>query len=565
MKTLNLRNVAGWEIPKKLFIGLFTSLLLLAACSNTATAQGTLTNGWTYNGTIAPVGHSDTWTFSATNGQSIVIRMGEITSTNGFTPRIRLFNPNAVQQALASDPNSAEITVIVTNTGTFRVIADDAVGTTATGTYRLTLAQTGVPIVVAPGYQGGPLTNGFTIQGNMPVGQLGVWSFSANAGQAFVVRAGEITDSNFYPWVRVYGPDGLLLGSNDSPGYGEVAFQATNSGTFLVVVANYPQSSSQGNGTYLLTLAQTGVPIVVAPGYQGGSLTNGFTVQANMPVGLLGVWNFTASAGQAFVVRAGEMTDTNFYPWVRVYGPDGTLLGSNDSPGYGEVAFQATNSGTFLVVVANYPQSSSQGNGTYLLTLAQTGVPIVVAPGYQGGSLTGGDNYAANMPVGEIDSWTFTICAGEAINVQADAITSTNFYPWVRLYGPNGALLGSSDGATFGAVAVTATNSGTFLVVVANYPQSSSQGNGTYQLIVNGLSDGFKICIPVISGTNLNVGVVGGPPGTNGILFTTTNLTTPSALWIRIRTNQFDQFGVFEYTNVFNPADHQRFYRLSHP
>ena len=120
----------------KRLISLLALPLLLILLTNTATAQGALTNGWTYGGTIAPAGHSDSWTFSATSGDSIVIRVGKITSTNNFTPRIRLDTPTAVQQALVSDTSSAEIAVTATNTGTFTVVVDDAVGTTATGTYR---------------------------------------------------------------------------------------------------------------------------------------------------------------------------------------------------------------------------------------------------------------------------------------------------------------------------------------------------------------------------------------------------------------------------------------------
>src|SRR4051812_11707380 len=58
-------------------IGIF----LLASWSGSAFAQGALTNGWTHTGTIAPVGDSDSWTFSATIGDTIVLRVGEISQT----------------------------------------------------------------------------------------------------------------------------------------------------------------------------------------------------------------------------------------------------------------------------------------------------------------------------------------------------------------------------------------------------------------------------------------------------------------------------------------------------
>ena len=144
--------------------------------------QGALTNGFTHQGTIAPVGDSDSWTFSATTGDRIVIRVGEITQTNSFTPRLRLQNPSAVQIGLASGTVVAEITVTATNTGTFTVIVDDAVGTTATGTYRLTLAKSPGAVFVAPGDDGGPMTNGVLHTGTILTGDLDMWTFTANNG-----------------------------------------------------------------------------------------------------------------------------------------------------------------------------------------------------------------------------------------------------------------------------------------------------------------------------------------------------------------------------------------------
>src|SRR5262245_49393344 len=71
-------------------------LLLITLWTNNALAQGALTNGWTHTGAISSAGESDSWTFSAASGDRIVIRVGEITQTNAFTPRIRLQNPSAV-------------------------------------------------------------------------------------------------------------------------------------------------------------------------------------------------------------------------------------------------------------------------------------------------------------------------------------------------------------------------------------------------------------------------------------------------------------------------------------
>jgi hypothetical protein len=229
---------------------------------------------------------------------------------------------------------------------------------------------------------------------------------------------------------------------------------------------------------------------------------------------------------------------------------------------------RATNSGTFLVVIGNNPYYSDAASGTYVLTLAKTGAAIVVSPGDEGGSLTGANIYNGTITIGDLDLWEFTICAGETIDVRADEITQTNsFAPWVRLYGPNGLLLGSSFGAAFGEVVVKATNSGTFLAVIGNNDYYNNAGSGTYQLTANGLSDEMRLCNPIIAGTNVNLGGVGGPSNATCVVYTHTNVAASFTSWAPIRTNVFDSFGVFNITltNLYNPPEPKRFFRFVLP
>jgi trimeric autotransporter adhesin len=682
------RLATSWDFPDGLvhcgqsvaYVSLL--LFLMTLCANTVTAQGALTNGWTHTGTISPVGDSDSWTFSANAGDSIVIRVGEITQTGSFTPRIRLQNPSAVQQAISSGAVAAEISVTATNTGTFTVIVDDAVGTTATGTYRLTLAKSPGAIFVAPGDEGGPMTNGVMHTGTIDVGDLDVWTFTANSGDALIVRMGEVVDTsgNFEPWVRLYGPNGKLLDSGFNASVAEVTVTATNSGTFLVVVGD-GNGLLSGSGDYRLTLAKTGDPVVVSAGDQGGPMTNGVMHLGTIVTGDLDMWTFSANSGDAIVVRMGEVVDSsgNFEPWVRLYGPNGKLLDSGFNASVAEVTVTATNSGTFIAVVSD-GNGLLSGSGDYRLTLAKTGDPVVVSAGDEGGPMTNGVMHLGTIVTGDLDMWTFSANSGDAIIVRMGEITQTNsFTPWVRLYGPNGKLLSSGFGTTVGEVTATATNSGIFIAVVSdgngafsgsgNYrltlaktgdPVVVSAGDegglligsgtydgtidvgdldlwtftacagdgillridelvsgssltpwirlygrdgtllntiagsataqisrsapvtgrymvvvgdgtsglgssGTYRLTVNGLTDELKVCVPVISGTNANLGGVGGVTNAVFRLDTTTNLATPAALWTPILTNHFDLFGTFIHTNPFSRTERERYFRLFVP
>jgi trimeric autotransporter adhesin len=530
---------------------------------------GPITNGVAHQGNL-PTGDIDLWDFNASIGDSIVLKIGLITEVGAFSPWIRLYGPSGVLLDSQWDASSAEITLKATNSGTFFVVVanNPYFSDAGSGTYLLNLAKTGDPIIISAGDEGGPMTNGVAHQGSIGVGDLDLWNFTANAGEPLVLKIGSITEVGaFSPWIRLYGPNGALLDSQWSANSAEISLRATNSGTFLVVVANNPYYSAAGKGTYLLNLAKTGSPITVTPGDEGGPLTNGIAQVATMPIGDLDLWSFTAAAGQNIIVRAGQIAETNnFDPSIRIYGPDGALLGSDAPAAAAEVAFRATNSGTFFVIVANDPYLSDAGHGTYMINLVKTGDAVVVSPGDEGGALNGSGSYNATMPIGDLDLWSFTACAGDPIRVRADEITQTNnFAPWVRVYGPSGLLLGSVFGATSAEVSLIATNRGTYLAVIGNNEYYNNAGNGTYQLVVNGLSDGMKLCIPQISGTNSNIGGIGGTPSASYVLFTHTNITTPVASWTPLVTNQFDSSGFFNYTNPYSSLEKQRYFRLRSP
>jgi len=300
--------------------------------------------------------------------------------------------------------------------------------------------------------------------------------------------------------------------------------------------------------------------------YAQGEMVNGALYQGNIAITKqVDTWSFTANAGDSVVVRVGQLTSTNYFgPWLRVYGPDGTLLGQGDTAGAvgEEVALTATNSGTYTVVVSDgsYPAGGYGGTGTYQLNYLGWPGNFVVSPGDQGGPMTNGAAvYTGTITIGDLDPWLFTACTGDSINL---TLLTTNFNGYLQLYGPNGALLKSIGNSTVSSLTYTATNCGTYTAVVSAY---STGGTGTYGFTANGLEDELKGCPPGISGTNLTLNGVGGSPGATVILYSTTNVATPFGGWTPVLTNQFDQYGVFGYTNLYDPAQRQQYFRFLVP
>ena len=523
---------------------------------------GPLTNGVIHTGTI-DLGDLDVWSFSANAGDSIALRMGELTNASPLTPALWLYGPTGALLDSSSGAVAAQVSFRATNNGIFTVVAGDYSGGYAgSGSYRLTLAKTGDPIVLSAGDEGGPLTNGVVHAGTIYVADLDMWSFSANAGDNLTLRVGKVSGSPFTPALWLYGPTGALLDSDSGANATEIGVRATNSGTFLVVVGDF-SGGYAGSGTYRLTLARTGSPIVISPGDEGGPLTNGVMHIGTIELGDLDVWSFTATAGESFVLRMGELTaGSSLTPALWLYGPNGALLDSFSAPTAAEVGFRATNSGTFTVVAGDF-SGGYAGSGGYRLTLAKTGSPVEVSPGDEGGRFIGEDAYDGMLDAGDLDVWSFTLCAGDIIALQLQELTP-GLTPWLRLYGRDGTLQRSASAVSNVQFSVTATNSGTFIVVASDF-SGGYAGSGPYRLTVNGLSHDVRLCVPRVSGNNVTLSGVGGVTGTDFTVLTSPLVEAPLATWTPLFTNQFDVYGTFIRSNAYPRNEPRRFFILRQP
>jgi hypothetical protein len=504
-----------------------------------ACAQIVLTNGANQAGTLL-ANTTNSYTLTANTGDSIVLRLG-----SSFNAKLQLKGPTGAFLGLAQDSPDNLIAYTATNSGTFTVLVS-SFGAGGTGTYVLHLAQIPEAFIVPAGDEGGALTNGGNFAGTIDLGDLDMWTFTANTGDTINLRLGSSLNAK----LQLYGPNGALLGlAQDSPD-NLIAYTATNSGTFTVLVSSFGLG---GTGTYVLHLAQIPEAFIVPAGDEGGALTNGGNFTGTNTLGDLDLWTFTANTGDAINLRLGT---SGFNGKLQLYGPTGALLGlAQDSPD-NLIAYTATNSGTFTVLVSSF---GAGGTGTYVLYLAQFPEAFIVPPGDEGGGMTGSGSYVGTIELGDEDPWAFTACKGDVIRL---GLNTTNFNGKLQLYGPNGALLATAQDSTALSITYGATNCGTFTVLVSSFGLG---GTGTYGLTANELSDEFKICRPIILGSSITVNGVGVVSNTVAVLYSTTNLDTHFALWSPINTNRFDSFRVFTYTNVYNPSQLQQYFRLFLP
>src|SRR5690606_26568796 len=120
------------------------------------------------------------------------------------------------------------------------------------------------------------------------------------------------------------------------------------------------------------------------------------------------------------------------------------------------------------------------GTGTYRLTAVHTPGPTTVSPGDQGGALTNGAVHTGEIVRGDVDVWTLTATMGDRIAIHIGQVSETSdFRPWIRLWGPSGQPLGETWDVTAAALNnIVAPVTGTYLVLVAS-ADAGLDGTGT--------------------------------------------------------------------------------------
>lgn len=181
---------------------------------------------------VLTVGDSNYWAFDAHKGELLQLQGAAKT----FDVQLDLFSPTGERLATNDDGAGATdpvMTVMLPADGRY-LCRVSAYGDGGGGSYRITKT----PAVV------NGLTLGKTSDGSIGNGGTQLWSFEGKAGQAIVLSA---RSTEFDTVIRVVGPDGLEIGSNDDGGDGTDSLLPLTlpiSGTYTVWV------TGKGSGKY---------------------------------------------------------------------------------------------------------------------------------------------------------------------------------------------------------------------------------------------------------------------------------------------------------------------------
>jgi hypothetical protein len=199
--------------------------------------------GQMVSASIDLVAEMDTYTFSASAGDSVLIRMSE--SSGPLYPEIRLYGPDGNELAWAWDSRTAEVLWILPSDGQYTVLTCDHYGN-YTGSYCI--------FVQRLNYPGNATAIGFgqTVSGSIDSdAETDTYTFSANAGDSVLIRMSKSSGS-LDPQVRLYGPDGNEVASGWSYGTSvEVSCILPSDGQYTILACDYGGTDT---GDYTLFL-----------------------------------------------------------------------------------------------------------------------------------------------------------------------------------------------------------------------------------------------------------------------------------------------------------------------
>src|SRR5262249_22551216 len=154
---------------------------------------------------------------SATSGDSILLSVA-VVGTPTLRPSITLLNPSSVNIGSNAGVTLAQVNVTASATGTYTLQVASGLGVPpGTGSYLVMFVRVPGTFVLPAGDDGGQMVNGANHSGSIFLGDLDVWTFDANQGDAVSLSIGKVdTNASLRPFMRLFGPNGVNISSDES-------------------------------------------------------------------------------------------------------------------------------------------------------------------------------------------------------------------------------------------------------------------------------------------------------------------------------------------------------------
>ncbi|WP_423738477.1 thrombospondin type 3 repeat-containing protein [Christiangramia lutea] len=318
-----------------------------------------------------------------------------------------------------------------------------------------------------PPGDGGDLINGENHYGIIETpNEQHIWTFSATEGDFIQLNMSNVSGA-LGPQMRLLGPNGDEVGFRGSHGasIGLVIEDLPETGIYRVIAGDY---GADNTGEYFIQLAHAPKTFEVPEGDEGGTISNGANIYGSITSADMDQWTFMANEGD-FILLTMARTAGNLGPQIRLLSPSGDIIGLRGSHGETTAVTveDAPMSGAYRIILSDY---GADNTGDYAIRLAHAPEDFVIPDGDEGGAMTIGTNHAGNLPLSDIDQWTFTAAEGDFVQLTMARI-SGNFGPHIRLISPTGDVVGSrgSHGESTALVIDNVPESGTYRVIVHDY------------------------------------------------------------------------------------------------
>ncbi|MFK7888674.1 MAG: hypothetical protein AB8G16_17595 [Gammaproteobacteria bacterium] len=520
-------------------IFLAIAILLFAGVPETL-AQTNLPNGGSLSATLITENEVDLYSFSAQAGDSVQIRVAD-TDAGLLFMALELTDPSGTVIASGSNENVAfalcdgSASCSIDESGIYTLSVSSS-RPTATGSYDVYYTN------VVGAQTDGELINGGVVSGEIGLGDIDAYTFTAQAGDSVQIRVADTDNGNLFPVARLYNPDGSLVStsSNEFVTFtlcdGSTACTLEQSGTYTLVVDDGRIAFTGNYDVYYTNVdgAQT-----------DGELPNGGVVSGVIDFGDIDAYTFEAQAGDSIQIRVADTDNGNLFPVTRVYNPDGTLLISNSNEFVslilcdGSTACTLGQSGTYTLVVDDGRIAFTGNYDVYYTNIdgAQTD-----------GALANGGVVSGEIEQGDIDAYTFEALAGDSIQIRIADTDNGNLFPVGRLYNPDGTLLINNSNEFVSLILCDGSNacvleqSGTYTLVVDDGRIAFTGNYDVYYTNIDGAQTDGELA---------NGGVVSGMIDFGDIDAYTFDAQAGDS--IQIRVSDLDNGNLFPVARLYNP------------
>ena len=413
--------------------------------------------GSTIQCSILKAGEIDKYTFTATAGSKVLVRIVKTSGT--LWPKISIYNPSGSKLCEKTASNIAEIpscTLPISGIYTLRIA--DGYNGKYLGSYFLYLQRLnnpGVPVSV---------TLGSTRSASISApAEMDTFTFSANAGDKVLVRMTK-TSGTLYPSIRIYNPAGIKLCTKTSSITAEIASCTLSiTGKYTLLLSDGYNGKSKGNyNVFLQKLKKPVIPILIE---FGNTLTGSIIKPAQMKT-----YTFSANAGDSVLLRVLRVSG-NLEPAIRIYSPSGTKLCENSGYSMAEIENCALPSnGNYTVFV--FDDYYGTYSGEYYIHLQRLNNPGNATAMVFGETDLGTISFHAEM-----DAFTFTAAANDKVQVRMSK-SSVDLWPGIRIYSPTGTNVCNNYGSTTAEIEIcTLSANGTYTILAYDYLDGSNTGD----------------------------------------------------------------------------------------